>query len=661
MVIQREKPFEIWGWSDPLVRIIIKTDWLEANIVCEVDCQGIWKAIIHVPKVNQGEFSSHEIYISNNVDEILLNDILIGEVWIAAGQSNMCYYMKKDDGKSNGVINYEQEIAQAHYPDIRLFTAKHNFQMVPCDEIDGKWEKCTPQVIEHFSAVAYYFIRELYFCLNIPVGIIVCGLGGSTAEAWTSRRTLENDEDLYKMYLKPFDECLLSKEALNDDFSFEKARRPTLLYNGMIHPFKRLSIRGFVWYHGELNRGDNSNYLRLTKGMIEDWRFEFGQKGIPFYFVQQPPYFWDCDDTSRFDYAVFREYQEKLRELPNVEMAVIMDEKEILRLHPRNKKIVGIRLSKIALNRVYGLKYIQFLGPKVRKVKIIGRKIEISYKKNTVGVKLTTADGLPPKHFEIAEKNRIFYPSDATIKNSKILLESKFISAPVAVRYAFTNTAVTNLMNCAGLPAEPFRTDSWGKKKIITIANNKGGVGKSTLALNLYNYFESKEKLALIETDPEGCLFRLREFRSNFVILKERDISRILDLPYDLLIIDTPPISPLTLKDLFSASDFILIPTNIGLFDMLMINQIIEQVLDIQTRHTVKVGIVMNKVRKVSAVALEMQQHLKNLTPRLMDSVITDRASFNKSPLTYGVFNTGDKIAKRQIGLLAEEILAIIG
>ena len=267
---------------------------------------------------------------------------------------------------------------------------------------------------------------------------------------------------LYNKYLKEYDNSPKSKEKIDGGFSFEKVTRPTLLYNAMIHPLAGLSIKGFIWYQGEFNRNDKNKYTRLQIAMIKGWRDDFGQGDLPFYLVQVPSYFWNNEDPAAFDYAVFREAQANVRMLKNTEMVVTTDDPDAPRnLHPRRKKPIGLRLARVALNKAYGLKNVQYLGPQLKGIKIKGEKVIVSYKKKSLDGGLTTADKKAPAEFFIAGEDQVFHKADAVIDGNKVILTSAEVKAPVAARYAFTNTAITNFMNKAGLPAEPFRTDGW--------------------------------------------------------------------------------------------------------------------------------------------------------------------------------------------------------
>ncbi|MEO6148934.1 MAG: sialate O-acetylesterase [Mucilaginibacter sp.] len=462
MVVQQNKPYTIWGKAAPGTKIIVKADWATKQAEAVTDTGGRWQASVKVPKAIPGNFTPHTLVITTGIKTVTLTNILIGEVWVASGQSNMQYSLKGEEGKQNGVVDWQHEVPKANFPNIRLFYTNLNFGAKPYDYVKGKWVMCTPETAGSFSAVAYYFASEIYRNTKLPVGIILSTIGASTGQAWTSRKVLESDTVLYNKYLKGYDESPKSKEVINAGFSFEKVTRPTLLYNAMIAPLAGLSIKGFIWYQGEFNRNDKNKYTRLLTAMIKGWRSDFCQGDLSFYLVQVPSYFWANEDPAAFDYAVFREAQANVRKLKNTEMVVTTDDPGAPRnLHPRQKKPIGLRLARIALNKDYKQKNIQYLGPQLKKIKVDGSKIIVSYQSRSLDGGLTTVDNKAPREFFIAGADRVFYEAKAAIDGNRVILTSDKVAAPVAVRYGFTNTAITNFQNKAGLPAEPFRTDGW--------------------------------------------------------------------------------------------------------------------------------------------------------------------------------------------------------
>jgi sialate O-acetylesterase len=453
MVVQQNKPFTIWGKATPGNTVVIRADWMEGEVDVRAGADSSFSGIIAVPAVQPGDYRPHRIVVNSGEERRVLDNVLIGELWFCSGQSNMQFSMKT-------VLDSAAEIAAASYPHIRLFNAALNFSAEPIDSIRGVWEECAPKTVAPFSAVAYYFGRLLQQQLNVPVGLIFSGIGASAAQAYVPQSVLAADTQLNRVYLQPYLNSPRSKEKINGGFSFEKVTRPFLLYNAMIYPFRHLSIRGICWYQGESNRNERGSYTRLMEAMIGSWRREFAQGELPFYYVQIAPFFYDKDDPTLADEAFFREAQEKISELGNTAMVVTMDVGEAKNLHPRNKKPIGERLARTALNRVYGQLAVAYEGPHYSHTEIHGREAVIYFLDDT-GKGLQTRDGAAPAFFTMAGRDHVFHPAVATIEGDHIVVRCREVRHPVAVRYAFTNYPVTNLQNREGLPAVPFRTDNW--------------------------------------------------------------------------------------------------------------------------------------------------------------------------------------------------------
>ncbi|UCS93366.1 sialate O-acetylesterase [Echinicola marina] len=454
MVVQQNKLLKVWGNAEPGAIVRITADWASSPVEVVADSFGKFLGILPVPRVKRGDFSSHWLRISSNKTSVQLDDILIGDVWICSGQSNMQFGMDE-------AVNAEEEIKKANHPNLRLFYAGLNFSNVPIDDINGEWKSCDSSAVRKFSAVAYYFGSKLHEDLDIPVGVIFTGIGASAAQAYVPREVLQADSVLNGVYLQPYLQSDKSKEKIDGGFSFEKVTRPYLLYNAIIHPFKNLSISGFCWYQGESNRHERESYRLLTQSMIKSWRAAFSQGELPFYMVQVAPFFYDIEDPKMADYAFFREAQEEVTALGNTEMVVTMDVGEAKDLHPKNKKPIGERLARTALNRYYGELQVDYQGPQLMDVEYDKGKAVVSFKTESIKSGLQTNDGMPPKFFQVAGADQVFYPAQAVIEGNQVVLSSKEVKKPVAVRYAFTNYPVTNLENKAGIPAVPFRTDNW--------------------------------------------------------------------------------------------------------------------------------------------------------------------------------------------------------
>ncbi|MES2454123.1 MAG: sialate O-acetylesterase [Bacteroidota bacterium] len=454
MVVQQNKPFKVWGTAKGGSEVEILADWLPASTKVTATPDGNFMGIIQVPQVRAGNFSKHQLKIRSNAREVVLDNLLIGEVWICSGQSNMQFKLAEDK-------NAATELPLANYPNIRLFNAELNFSAVPISNIKGKWQACTPEQVKNFSAVGYYFAKQIQERLNLPVGIIFSGIGASKVEAFIPQEVLAGNKTLDSAYLQPYLNSPKSKELINGGFSFEKVTRPFLLYNALIHPLCNLSIKGFCWYQGEGNRTERDTYTLATQSLIKSWRSSFAQGDLPFYYVQVAPFFYDKEDPLLNDYAFFREAQEKVAEINNTGMVVSMDVGESKDLHPKNKGPLGERLARTALNRTYGLDTVAYLGPKFKYMEVRGKQVIVYFEEQSVGTGLTTNNKKAPEFFRIAGAEGVFYNAKATIQGKTVVLVSDQVKHPIAVRYAFSNYPVTNLQNASGLPAIPFRSDQW--------------------------------------------------------------------------------------------------------------------------------------------------------------------------------------------------------
>ena len=456
MVVQQKKPFKIWGTAKPGSVVTIESDWSKTLQVKALE-NGEFTAKIKVPAAIKGDFTQHKISIKSDGQTTVLENLLIGDIWLCSGQSNMQFKVSEDKHAST-------ELPAANYPNIRLYSADLNFSAVPIRNIKGKWQACTPESAKNFSAAGYYMGKTLYHRLNIPIGIIFSGIGASKVEAFIPQDVLAGNSMLDSAYLKPYLSSPKSKEKIDGGFSFEKVMRPYLLYNAMIHPLINLSISGFCWYQGESNKSERAVYTLATQTLIKAWRERFGQGDLPFYYIQVAPFFYDKEDPVLNDYAFFREAQERIATLKNTAMVVSMDVGEAKDLHPKEKRALGIRLAKTALNLHYGMDTVAYLGPHYKSMKVIGDVAVISFDKESIKSGLNTNDGGAPQFFTIAGADKVFYNAEAEIVGQTVVLSSDKVPNPVAVRYAFTNYPVTNFQNAAGLPAVPFRTDDWPEK-----------------------------------------------------------------------------------------------------------------------------------------------------------------------------------------------------
>lgn len=456
MVIQQNRPFTIWGKAPAGEVLSIRADWMPEAITVKADTGGNFYGLISVPAVKSGDYTSHKIEVTDGVSPIILQNVLIGEVWLCSGQSNMQFGLKE-------VLDSTREVAAANYPNLRLLDVALNFSAKPFGSFKGTWKSCTPSTVRGFSAVGYYFGRELQQTLQVPIGIIFSGIGASAAQAYVPQPVLADDTLLNRVYLQPYLNSPMSKEVIDGGFSFEKVTRPFLLYNALVYPLRHLSIRGICWYQGESNRKERLSYTRLMQALITSWRQTFAQGELPFYYVQVAPYYLEKEDPTLADYAFFREAQEKVSALNNTAMVTTVDVGEAKNLHPHNKKPIGIRLARTALNRTYARLDIIACGPQYQHIEISGKKAVVYFEPGTTAGGLHTDDGSAPSFFTIAGEDQLFYPAQAIIDGDKVIVSAAQVRRPVAVRYAFTNYPVTSLHNGEGWPVIPFRTDSWAE------------------------------------------------------------------------------------------------------------------------------------------------------------------------------------------------------
>jgi sialate O-acetylesterase len=447
MVVQRDKPFVIWGNATYKEKITINVSWNQTGFSAVADDQGNWQVSIPASPVNN---TPQTITITGpDNSAIMFENILIGDVWVCSGQSNMVYPMDSI-APFRGVLNFQQEIAAANYPAIRMMNEQLDAEVVPQNNLilPAYWEVCSPATVDSMSAVAYYFARKLNTALNVPIGLIIAADNGSFCQDWTNEEVIESNSTLSLFYASH-----------------------STLYNGMINPLINLSIKGFIWYQGENNGHDvpASNYTLLNDALIAGWRSKFNQPDLPFYLVQIAPFAEDYytttpvgGDTTLDYYGKFREAQSNIRKVAGTGMAVTMDVGEAANHHPRDKEPVGERLALLALNNTYG-QNVQCIGPQYASFTAVGAQVTVNFVANTANG-LTTIGNQPLKqYFFVSGADQVFREGHAVISGNNIVITAP-ASTPLpvqAVRYAFTNAPVTNLQNSAGLPAEPFRTDNW--------------------------------------------------------------------------------------------------------------------------------------------------------------------------------------------------------
>jgi sialate O-acetylesterase len=475
MVLQRNQPVPVWGFSAPSESVSVSFNGQEKRTVASVN--GRWSVTLDA--MSGGGPLEMIVRGSNTVR---LTNILIGEVWIASGQSNMSFELEKDSDAGNA-------IAGSNVPSIRLFNVKRLLSDTLMDDVQGTWKECTPGVSGDFSAVAYYFGRNIYDSLKVPVGLIHTSWGGTAAEGWMPRGVLENDSDFLPIIqrwkndsiafpekIKAFNEKLPAateewKKDSAEAVSLGRAlpRKPTAprgpghrdtpcgQFNGMLHPLIPFAMRGVIWYQGEGNAARAHQYRRLFPALITTWRSLWGQGDFPFYFVQLP----NLDrqpEPSKSGWAELREAQMMTLALPNAGMAVTIDVGDPKDLHPTNKRPVGERLALVALAKTYGRK-IPYAAPFVKDVQFSGSKAVVRFERTKDELRIRSGKKL--LGFMLAGNDRTFHPAEAVLKGNEVTVTSSSVKKPVSVRYAWADNPECNLITKSGLPVAPFRSDTW--------------------------------------------------------------------------------------------------------------------------------------------------------------------------------------------------------
>ena len=479
MVLQRDMAAPIWGWAAPNEEITISVSQQDKEsdvdtYVVKADEKGNWSTALKATPAG----GPYKIEVSGG-NTVEFTDVLFGEVWVCSGQSNMAWSVNQSKDS-------EEEIAEADYPNIRLFHIPNEISGLPSPDVNAQWRSTTPDSIRHFSAVAYSFGRHLNKELDVPIGLINTSWGGSRIEPWTPPEgfasvpalTSVSDEiqDINKNFRAELPEKLQELEAwiaetrvaLEDSETiYEKPEinhplknggRPTAMYNNMIYPFVPYAIRGALWYQGESNVRDAMMYFEKKKALIQGWREVWDQGDFPFYFVQLAPWSgYDREDPTHL--PKLWEAQSATLALPNTGMVVTTDIGNVKDIHPRNKQDVGLRLALWAMANTYGVDDLVYSGPLYESMEVEGSSIRIYFKH--IGGGLVSRDGEPLSWVQIAGEDQEFVDAVAVVDGDTVLVSSDSVESPVAVRLGWHQTAEPNLMNKEGLPVSPFRTDSW--------------------------------------------------------------------------------------------------------------------------------------------------------------------------------------------------------
>ena len=470
MVLQRNQENPVWGWAEAGEKIEVEINGQSHST--KANENGKWT--VNLKSMPAG--GPHKLKIEGEDNEFYYDDVLVGEVWICSGQSNMAFSVKN-------TYNAELEIATAEYPNIRLISVPQVGTQEAQDDFKGHWEACSPESIANFSAVGFFFGCNLNQALDIPIGLIDNAWGGSAADAWIRRDVLEEDGRFDEMMAWWEDyEANQDEEAVMAKYQKELAewrkngengkqpsrprglmngnQRPANIYNGVLHPTIGYGIRGAIWYQGESNASRAYQYRDLFPLMIQHWRDGWEQGDFPFYWVQLADFRAEVSDPGESNWPELREAQTMTMDrLPNVGQAVIIDVGEGRDIHPRNKQTVGNRLARWALANDYGFD-ILYRSPTYTSMKQDGNKIVLTF--DSVGQGLYSFDIRTPQGFAIAGKDKKFVWAKAEITDKdEVTVWSDSVNAPVAVRYAWAENPICNMFSREGLPMTPFRTDDW--------------------------------------------------------------------------------------------------------------------------------------------------------------------------------------------------------
>ena len=472
MVLQHGVVVPIWGTANEGEVVTVEFNGQKVSTKSK---NGEWMVKLNALKASR---KSSVLTISGE-NTVKIENVLVGEVWVCSGQSNM--EMTLSSAWPRPIVNWKQEAEDANYPEIRQFHVDRNASDSLVKDANSKWVVCSPTSVKDFTAVGYFFARDLYKDLKVPIGLLFTSWGGTPAEKWTSRTALESNPELkpivdgyykalnkYKRDLDTFnlqkDELLIKWNSDSIAASIDHKKLPSKptppkspvggaggLFNGMVSPLIPYAIKGVIWYQGEANSSRAKQYRTLFPTLINDWREKWHQNEFPFLFVQIAPHLGMTPEIREAQFLT-------LGKVPNTAMAVTIDCGDSTMIHPTNKQPVGNRLSLAARALAYNEK-IEYSGPLYKSYEVKGNNVEISF--DHIGKGLSSKDG-DLIGFTIAGEDKKFVPASAIIKGNSVVVSSPDVNNPIAVRYAFINFNHGNLYNKDGLPASPFRTDVEG-------------------------------------------------------------------------------------------------------------------------------------------------------------------------------------------------------
>ncbi|RZL67944.1 MAG: sialate O-acetylesterase [Pedobacter sp.] len=433
MVLQQKSSVALWGMSKKSGQVLITTSWDRKNYQAKANADGKWKLNVNTPTAG-GPF---EISFSDG-EKLILKNILIGEVWVCSGQSNMEMSLK---GNSSPILNAAEIILNADNPKLRLFKVKRATSSTELSELRGDWQESTSETARDYSALAFQYGQILQKKLKVPVGLILSTVGGTIIEAWMSNSSLTTFPEVK---IEP------TLEGIKDPHKF-----PTSLYNGMIAPIAGFGVKGFLWFQGESNRHNPERYEKYLPAMVADWRKKWGLGEIPFYYVQIAPF--EAKDKTRSGPRLREAQFNAAKIIPNSGMISALDVGMENDAHFMDKTTLAQRASYWALGKTYGIKGIGYKSPELNNMKVDSGKAVLTFD----NAPYLTSYRKPMTLFEVAGEDKVFYPASAVIKANQVTVQSDKVLKPVAVRYAYKEFVKAELYNNDGLPASSFRTDDW--------------------------------------------------------------------------------------------------------------------------------------------------------------------------------------------------------
>ncbi len=445
MVVQQKSTLKIRGKATPNADVTLNAGWSRGLVNTKADAQGMWYMEVATPKAG----GPYRMVFSDG-EETAIDNVLVGEVWLGSGQSNMEMPLA-GWGK---VFNYEEEIAKADYPKIRLFQVK---KVVDTQERDrfsleynmGGWQECSPQTVPEFSALCYFFACRLWEELKVPVGVIDDDWGGTPCEAWVSAEALGH---------------VMGYEGYTQITENVNSHTPAVLYNAMIHPLIDFPIKGVLWYQGCSNVGRALQHESLFQMLIQDWRQKWQQPDMPFYFAQLANFLEHKDVQPDSEWALLRESQEKALTLHNTGMACNIDIGDAKDIHPKSKRELGRRMAAIALHKTYGKKKVVYTAPIYKGYTTIGNEVHIEFDYPAGSESFVEAQDL--SGFTIAGTDHKWYVAKARTEGDKIVVSCDEVKTPVAVRYGWADNPTCTLRTKSNFPLTPFRTDNWQVSRI---------------------------------------------------------------------------------------------------------------------------------------------------------------------------------------------------